>query len=53
VNQLMGPANELEVVPLHEFACHLGAEEPTGSTRTDCPSVNVFRIGPNKVTKCS
>ena len=34
----MSSADEIEVAPVHEVGGDLGAEQPTGTTGTDCPS---------------
>ena len=53
VDELMSSADEIEVVPVHEVGRDLGAEQPSGSTGTDRPSVDVLRVRPDKVAKCT
>ena len=53
MDQLVGSTNELEVVPMHELRSHLRTEQPAGTSRTNCPTFNVFGIGPDEIAKCT
>ena len=52
-DKLMGTSHKLQVVNMVELGGHFGAEKPAGTTRRDCPGVNVFRIRPHQVTERS
>jgi hypothetical protein len=51
LHELVRPADELEVVPLHELVGHLCPEEPPGAPRAHCPSLDLLGVGPDKITK--
>jgi len=44
-------ANELQAVDSRELLCDLGAEEPTGSSRADLPSLNFLGIRPHQIAE--
>ena len=47
----MRPADELEVVPLHELVGDLLAEKPPCAPRTHRPRLHFLGIGPNQITE--
>ena len=49
--QLVRPADELEVVPLHELVSDLLAEQPPGAPWAHGPSLHFLRVGPNQITE--
>ena len=47
----MRPADELEVVPLHELVGDLLTEQPPGASRAHGPRLHFVGVGPNKITE--
>lgn len=53
VDELVRPADQLQVVDVDKLICDLCTKEPAGSSRADGPRVHVFGIRPHQITKCS
>jgi len=53
IDELVSTRYQLEPVDMVELGSHLVPKEPPSPTRTDSPSVNVFGVGPNKITECT
>ena len=49
-DELMGAADEVDIVGMVELAHHIGAEEETGTTGTDAPALRVLRVRPQQIT---
>jgi len=52
-DELMSASNQVEVVDVVEFRSDLGAEEPSSTSRGECPGVNLLRIRPHQVAERS
>lgn len=53
VNQLVGPADQLQLVPLHEVLRDERAEQPSSAARALSPRVHVLRVAPDEVAERS
>lgn len=53
LHKLMGTADEVELVDVHELVRHLVAEEPASTTRADLEGLNVVGIRPHQVAEGS
>jgi len=51
VDELVGAANEFEVVEMNEFGGDFRSEEPARAPRTRRPRVHVFRIRPDQIAE--
>ena len=51
MDQLVSPADELQVVVGEELCGHLGSEQPASSTGRDGPALHLLRVGPDQVTE--
>lgn len=47
----MSSCNQFQPVNMIKLCGHFVAKQPAGATRTDSPRLNVFWIGPDKVTE--
>jgi hypothetical protein len=53
VDELMSTSNKLEAVDVIEFGCNLVTEEPASTARRNGPSLDILRITPDQVAKCT
>jgi len=53
LDELMGSTNEFEFIDSIKLSSRFRTEYPTGATRTDLPSLNIFGIRPHQITKSS
>jgi len=51
VDQLMSTSNELQTIDMIELSCNLITKEPASTTGRNCPSLNILRVTPDKVTE--
>ena len=51
LNQLVGAADELQLIQVVELVDNLGAKKPPCTARADLPCVDVFGVRPNKIAE--
>lgn len=53
VDKLMCPADQLQIIDVDKLIGHLCPKQPSCSSGADGPSVNIFRVWPHQITKCT
>lgn len=52
-DKLMSTCDQVDVIDVVEFGCHLGSEQPSSASRRHSPSLNVLGVGPHEVAEWS